>query len=62
MKDFDRKVLEWKARQRILELDVERFFDRLDFWSRALAWVAIAGALVIIARMLVKIFYPGVSI
>lgn len=62
MKDFDRKVLEWKARQRILELDVERFFSRLDLWSRVLAWVAGAGALVIIARMLVKIFYPGVSI
>lgn len=52
MERFERQIVEWKVRQRLLELDVERFFNRLDFWSRALAWVAIAGGAWIIARMI----------
>ena len=52
MERFERRIAEWRVRQRILELDVERFFDRLDFWSRALAWVAITGGIIVIARMI----------
>ena len=50
--EFDRQIAEWKIRQRILELDVDKFFARLDRWSRILAWLAIAGGLVILAKMI----------
>lgn len=49
---MDEKIKDFRIKQRLLELDVDRFFNRLDFWSRTLAWVAIAGGVWIIARMI----------
>lgn len=53
--EFDRQIAEWKVRQRILQLDVDRFFARLDRWSRILAWLAIAGGLAIITKMILGV-------
>ena len=52
---MERKIMEWRMKQRLLELDVDRFFRNLDVWSRRLAWLAIAGAVVIIVKMLMEV-------
>lgn len=52
---MNEKIRTWQVRQRLLEADVDRFFRQMDICSARLAWFAIAGAIIIIGRMLWRV-------
>ena len=49
------KIEEWRIKQRLLELDVDRFFHEVDVWSRRLAYIAIGGATIILIKMIMEV-------
>ena len=52
---MDEKIKDFRIKQRLLELDVDRFFHEVDVWSRRLAYIAIGGATIMLIRMIMEV-------